>query len=221
MHHTPTDAQLSALRASASTTRARPPPVRDLLPLEFARGARRLVFSQRFARLSATPARTPATPAFIISQPLQFEFAPLKRLELAHLIPARPAIPATTPAFPTTTPAIPAYPGCIHTSWGAPVPLSGISSFTTALLMLYCCFTYQLGGPAPSSGIYLYIYAARHEACQHTSAYVSIRQHTSAYVSIRQHTSAYVSLRQLKSTFVSIRQHTSAYVSIRQLTSAS
>ena len=27
-------------------------------------------------------------------------------------------------------------------------PLSGISSFTTALLLLYCCFTYQLGGLA-------------------------------------------------------------------------
>jgi hypothetical protein len=61
-------------------------------------------------------------------------------------------------------------------------------------------------------------------ACQHTSAYVSIRQHTSvsetssclsAYASIRQHTSAYVSIRN-KFMPVSIRQHTPAYVSIRQ-----
>jgi hypothetical protein len=69
-------------------------------------------------------------------------------------------------------------------------------------------------------------------ACQHTSAYVSIRQHTSAYVSIRQHTSAYVSIRaasvaidsflspairKQQQTYVSIRQHTSAYFSIRHL----
>ncbi len=70
-------------------------------------------------------------------------------------------------------------------------------------------------------------------ACQHTSAYVSIRQHTSAYVSIRRHTSAYVSIRQLTSAYVSIRQHTESHlwrartqsrrhadVSIRQHTSA-
>jgi hypothetical protein len=70
-------------------------------------------------------------------------------------------------------------------------------------------------------------------ACQHTSAYVSVRQRTSAYVSISQHKSAYVSIRwrplsppstlaaasqtqcRLDIAYVSIRQHTSAYVSIR------
>ncbi len=83
-------------------------------------------------------------------------------------------------------------------------------------------------------------------ACQHTSAYVSIRQHTSAYitsvafeerafhpdtrsagvvsragqdVSRPLHTSAYVSIRQHTSAHVSTRQHTSAHVSIRQYTS--
>jgi hypothetical protein len=52
--------------------------------------------------------------------------------------------------------------------------------------------------------------SSRH-ACQHTSAYVSIRQHSSACFSIRQHTSAYVSIRQHTSAYVSMRQHTSAY----------
>jgi hypothetical protein len=58
-------------------------------------------------------------------------------------------------------------------------------------------------------------------ACQHASAYASIRQqHTSTYVSIRQQTPAYVSMRQHPSTSVSIRQHTPAYASIRQHTPA-
>jgi hypothetical protein len=59
-------------------------------------------------------------------------------------------------------------------------------------------------------------------ACQQTSAYVSIRQQTSAYVSIRQRRArrlavpaAYVSICQQDA---SIRQHTSAIVSIRQQT---
>jgi hypothetical protein len=92
-----------------------------------------------------------------------------------------------------------------------------------ALLLLYYCFTAALltiWGAQPPHQVSIYIYAARHEACQHTSAYVSIRQHTSAYVSICQHTSAYVSIRQLTSAYVSIRQLTSAYVSLRQHTSA-
>ena len=92
-----------------------------------------------------------------------------------------------------------------------------------------------------------YVSICQHmSACQHTSAYVSIRQHTSAYVSIQRlllhrhrlavHTSAYRSIQQHTSAYVSIRQHTTrlavasndiacsvssiAYVRIRQCTSA-
>jgi hypothetical protein len=73
-------------------------------------------------------------------------------------------------------------------------------------------------GPSKSSAA-----CAAASACQHTSAYVSMRQHASAFVSIRQLSSAYVACAEggaltALSAHVSICQHKSVFVSMRQHT---